>query len=111
MNVAPGSVKSNISNNQLNAFQIPENSLWKAYLPSMIRRINASQNQASMNTAEFAKRVVDRILENRRGAVQVRRHMVSHCIEGGNKLLFKFFLVVPGSWVSWLMWRIYGKTE
>ncbi|KAK1228513.1 NADPH-dependent 1-acyl dihydroxyacetone phosphate reductase [Marasmius sp. AFHP31] len=111
MNVAPGSVKSNISNNQLEGFQIPQDSLWKAYLPSMIRRINASQTQRSMDTAVFARRVVDRILEKRRGVVQVRGNVVSHIIEGGNSFLFKLFFVTPRSWLLRLMWRVYGKTE
>ncbi|KAL0578487.1 NADPH-dependent 1-acyl dihydroxyacetone phosphate reductase, partial [Marasmius crinis-equi] len=112
MNIAPGSVRSNITNTQLEGFAIPETSLWKAYLPSIIRRINASQTSSSMETGEFARRVVDQILEKRgrNGEVQVRRKMVSHLIEGGNKTFFKILRVVPRSWVLWLMWRIYGKT-
>ncbi|KAG7098971.1 hypothetical protein E1B28_000858 [Marasmius oreades] len=103
VNVAPAAVTSMISENQLTKFTVPEGSLFSAYLPGMIKRINASQGPKSMETREFARRVVRRVLS---------RRPPLHLMEGGqNKWLFKILAWLPRKWVLWLMWRTYNKTE
>ncbi|KAF9269991.1 oxidoreductase [Marasmius fiardii PR-910] len=102
VNVAPGSVTSNISQNQMSKFTVPEGSLFSAYLPGMIRRINASQGPKSMETREFARRVVKQVLS---------KSPPLHLIEGGNKWLLKIMVWLPRKWILWWMWNMFNKTE
>ncbi|CAE6456483.1 unnamed protein product [Rhizoctonia solani] len=61
MLVVPAGIKSNIADNS--TFQLPETSLYKAYLPSIAARLRVSQQPgASMPTATFANAVVQATL-------------------------------------------------
>ncbi|KAB5589601.1 hypothetical protein CTheo_6953 [Ceratobasidium theobromae] len=63
MLVIPGGVKSNIAKNA--EFELPETSLFKAYLPCVLDRIHLSQADGTMPTVQFADGLVKAVL--RRG--------------------------------------------
>ena len=66
LHLAPGGVATNISSNGLDGFSIPEGSLWAAYLPSMLRRVDLRLTPENTLTLEFfAKETVKKVLENR----------------------------------------------
>ncbi|KAK7463886.1 NADPH-dependent 1-acyl dihydroxyacetone phosphate reductase [Stygiomarasmius scandens] len=100
MNVAPGSVRSNISKNHEGRFRLPENSLYTAFLPNIIMRLNASQTQRTMSAESFAKLVVSRALS---------RDPPLHLTGGGNSFIFQIFKWLPRTWVLWYLWRLYSK--
>ncbi|KAF8898963.1 oxidoreductase [Infundibulicybe gibba] len=100
LHVSPGSVTSNISANQTSRFDLPAGSIYKAFLPNIIQRINASQGPHAMPTREFARRVVT-------GAMQKKppRYMTL----GGNSATFSFFKWLPRVWGLLILWRVYSK--
>ncbi|KAG8752099.1 hypothetical protein FRC11_008694, partial [Ceratobasidium sp. 423] len=53
MLVVTGGVRSNIANNS--SFTLPPTSLFQAYLPNIVGRLQLSQTGLSMPTAEYAK--------------------------------------------------------
>ncbi|KAI1316074.1 hypothetical protein EDD11_010463 [Mortierella claussenii] len=62
--VAPGAIKSNIGNNNLKAFHLPENSVYQSVLKYVMARANASQAPNSTPTAKFADHVVGKCLKS-----------------------------------------------
>ncbi|KAF8548695.1 oxidoreductase [Imleria badia] len=62
MLVAPGGVTSNIAKNQAATFTLSPTTVYKDYEPKIIQRMNASQGQGSMDTTEFAQKVVAQAL-------------------------------------------------
>ncbi|KAF9233624.1 hypothetical protein BU15DRAFT_90266 [Melanogaster broomeanus] len=62
MLVAPGGVISNIAQNQAATFKLSPTTMYKEFESKIIQRMNSSQGQGSMNTDEFARRVVERAL-------------------------------------------------
>ncbi|KAI8357148.1 hypothetical protein B0O80DRAFT_446649 [Mortierella sp. GBAus27b] len=56
--VAPGAIKSNIGDNNLKAFSLPENSFYQSVITYVMARANASQAPNATPTAKFAKHVV-----------------------------------------------------
>ncbi|KIK70766.1 hypothetical protein GYMLUDRAFT_32814 [Collybiopsis luxurians FD-317 M1] len=100
MNVVPGSVISQISNNMTESFNLPENSLYSAFLPNMIKRINASQTENSMPTAKFAKAVVSKALSKKPPL---------RFTAGGNSTIFSIFRWLPRVLVLGYLWRLYSK--
>lgn len=98
--VAPGAIRSNISNNQNTNFHVPDDSLYKDYVPQILRRIVASQGKNSMDTGAFAKVVVGETMKR-----SPRRYVTL----GGNSGLFRFFGWLPRTFVLWLLWRIYSR--
>lgn len=102
LHVAPGAVKSNISNNGAAQFSLPENSLWKEYLPDMIRRINASQGPKAMPNEAFAKRVVDKALNK-------SNSFYNYMTLGGQAFVFSILKWLPRLSVLRLMWKTYSK--
>jgi short-subunit dehydrogenase len=100
MLVLPGSVKSNLSNNQASLYTFPPNSLYAGYLDNIIARIHASQGRNSMATDEFAKQVVRKALGG---------SPPSHIRLGGNVLLFSILKWIPRAWTLWFMWKIHSK--
>ncbi|KAF5388504.1 hypothetical protein D9757_004602 [Collybiopsis confluens] len=100
MNVVPGSVVSHISNNMTSNFSIPEDSLYSAFLPNMIKRIYASQAGNSMPSAKFAKAVVSKALS---------KHPPLRFAYGGNSTAFAIFRWLPRALVLGYMWRLYSK--
>ncbi|KAF8349696.1 oxidoreductase [Amanita rubescens] len=63
MHVAPGAVKSNIADNAAAQYALPPSSLYKAYLPNIVKRMYASQGPGSMSTEKFAEDVVSKALK------------------------------------------------
>ncbi|GLB35945.1 putative short-chain dehydrogenases reductases (SDR) family protein [Lyophyllum shimeji] len=98
--VAPGGIQSNISANGMSRFKLPEGSLYTAFLPNIIQRINASQAPGAMPTDVFAKKVVTKALQKK---------PPSYFSTGANATLFAIFKWLPKSFVLWLMWRVYSK--
>ena len=102
LHVAPGAIKSNISNNGTTQFSLPENSLWKEYLPDMIRRIHASQGSSAMPNEAFAKVVVGK-------ALRKNNSFYSYLTLGGQAFLFSILKWLPRLTVLKLMWKTYSK--
>ncbi|KAH7870829.1 oxidoreductase [Lentinula edodes] len=100
MNVVPGSVRSNIANNMTQKFVLPENSLYSAFIPNIMKRINASQTEHSMPAAKFAKAVVSKALS---------RKPPLRFTAGGNSTIFAIFRWLPRVFVFRYLWRIYSK--
>jgi len=98
--VAPGAVKSNISNNQASRFSLPSDSLYKSFLHNIIERLHLSQTSNAMPSKAFAKEVVTKAL---------RRNPPSYMTLGGNSSLFSFVKYLPRTWVFWLLWRRFSK--
>ncbi|KAF7339276.1 Oxidoreductase [Mycena sanguinolenta] len=65
MYVAPGSVRSNIANNQAAKFSLQPGSLFTEFLPNIIQRMNGSQGPNSMPADKFAREVVRRALQKK----------------------------------------------
>ncbi|KAJ2914276.1 hypothetical protein MD484_g6117, partial [Candolleomyces efflorescens] len=102
LHVAPGAIKSNISNNGTTQFSLPENSLWKEYLPDMIRRIHASQGSSAMPNEAFAKVVVGK-------ALRKNNSFYNYLTLGGQAFLFSVLKWLPRLTVLKLMWKTYSK--
>ncbi|GJJ68593.1 1-acylglycerone phosphate reductase [Entomortierella parvispora] len=62
--VAPGAIKSNIGDNNLKAFHLPENSFYQTVIKYVLSRANASQAPGCTPTANFAKYVVAKCLKS-----------------------------------------------
>ncbi|KAI8601154.1 oxidoreductase [Dissophora ornata] len=60
--VAPGAIKSNIGDNNLKAFHLPENSFYQSVIKYVMSRANSSQAPNCTPTAKFAKYVVGKCL-------------------------------------------------
>jgi hypothetical protein len=98
--VAPAQVKSNIASTGASNFSLPENSMYKSYLPGMMERIYSSQGPKSMPTKVFAKRVVDKAL---------LPNPPLYLCDGGNAWLFKLFMWLPRVVTLAFMWRRFCK--
>lgn len=99
--VAPGGVISNLPTNS--KFELPSTSLFKAYLPAIVARLESSQKDGSMPTAAFASRVADAALA-RKGAPR-------YLTLGGNSGLFAVFKWLPKGLVLWILWRNLAKLK
>ncbi|KAF9426906.1 hypothetical protein BGZ94_005827 [Podila epigama] len=62
--VAPGAIKSNIGDNNLKAFHLPQESFYQSVIKYVMARANASQAPGCTPTAAFAKYVVDKCLKS-----------------------------------------------
>ncbi|KAJ7897090.1 oxidoreductase [Mycena olivaceomarginata] len=100
MYIAPGSVRSNIANNQASRFSLREGSLYTTFLPNIIQRMNASQGANSLPADKFARQVVARVLQKK-----PPRYLTL----GGNSTTFKVFSWLPKAWVLWALWRLYSR--
>lgn len=101
--VATGGVRSNLSVNHAASFPgLPENSLYKTYLPDMLRRIYASQSSDAMPSDEYARRVV---------AKSLQKTPPRYMILGGKSLLYRILLWIPRTITLWLFWRAFSRGE
>ncbi|KAH7334270.1 NAD-binding protein [Rhizoctonia solani] len=99
MLVVTGGVKSNIANNS--TFTLPPTSLYQAYLPNIVGRLQLSQTGPSMPTAEYAKGVVEAAL--RKGGPPRTLSI------GAHTSLFKVLRWIPRWVVMWYLWRRMGR--
>ncbi|KDN36842.1 hypothetical protein RSAG8_10540, partial [Rhizoctonia solani AG-8 WAC10335] len=99
MLVITGGVKSNIANNS--QFTLPSTSLFQAYLPNIIARIQSSQTGPSMPTADYAQGVVNAAL--RKGGAPRTLEI------GVHTMLFKIFRWLPRGLVMLILWRQLGR--
>lgn len=102
LHVAPGGVRSNIANNGIELFSLGENTLYSAYLPDIIRRINASQSPKSMPNNVFAEKVVKKVL-----ASKPPRYMTL----GHNATVFSIMKWLPRTFVLLFLWRSFSKRK
>ena len=64
LHLAPGPVKTRVTSNGLDSFSVPEGSLWAAYLPSMLRRIDLRLTpEMIVDLDYFTKESVKKVLE------------------------------------------------
>ncbi|KAI0784926.1 oxidoreductase [Abortiporus biennis] len=97
--VAPGTVQSNIADNQRRTFSMPENSLYKSYLDNIIDRIVSSQDWSSMPTKRFAKKVAKASLSSR---------PPRYLMYGGRTFIFSLFAWIPRFIALSLLWWRFG---
>ncbi|KAJ7751259.1 oxidoreductase [Mycena maculata] len=100
MYIAPGSVRSNLSDNQAARFSLAPTSLYTTFLPNILQRIHASQGANSLPADAFAKTVVRRVLQKK-----PPRYMTL----GGNSTAFAVFAWLPKGFVLWYLWRLYSR--
>ncbi|KAH0830120.1 hypothetical protein J3R83DRAFT_1458 [Lanmaoa asiatica] len=62
MLIAPGGVTSNIAKNQAASLTLSPTTMYKEYESKILQRMNDSQGRGSMDTNEFARRVVTQVL-------------------------------------------------
>ncbi|KAI0757784.1 oxidoreductase [Daedaleopsis nitida] len=99
--VATGGIRSKLSANQSAAFRgLPEQSLYKPYLPSILARIYASQSADAMPSEEYARRVVGKSLQKR-----PPRYMIL----GGKSVLYRLLWWIPRGVTLWLFWRMFSR--
>ncbi|KEP49918.1 short-chain dehydrogenase/reductase family protein [Rhizoctonia solani 123E] len=101
MLVVTGGVKSNIAKNS--SFTLPPTSLFQAYLPNIIGRIQLSQSGYTMPTAEYAKGVVEAAL--RKGGAPRTLAI------GAHTTLFRVLRWLPKGVVLWYLWRRMGRLQ
>ncbi|KAL5535791.1 AYR1 [Sanghuangporus sanghuang] len=99
--IAPGSVKSNLADNQAKIFNLPPTSLYKSFLQQMYKRMYTSQGRGSMPTSAFAKTVVERVTS--------RAGPPSYILLGGHTLTVRLLRWLPRCLVLWLVWRAFSK--
>jgi len=102
MLVAPGSVRSNIANNQQRRFNMPETSLYKAFLENIMERISTSQDLGTIPAEEFAKKVV---------TVAMLPNPPRYLTLGGTSFLFRILQWLPRFWVLTIMWRRFSRRK
>ncbi|KAL1748990.1 hypothetical protein HDZ31DRAFT_28574 [Schizophyllum fasciatum] len=100
MLVTPGGIRSNLANNGALAFKQPEDSLYKKYLPAILRRINLSQTTGPWSAEDFALDVVAKCL---------RKRPPAHVMNGKGWQAFYALKWLPRTWSLYLFRRIYMK--
>ncbi|KAK7686716.1 hypothetical protein QCA50_010316 [Cerrena zonata] len=99
--VAPGFIKSNISDNARAHFHVPEDTLYSSYTPQILKRLNMAKDSANaMPTAVFAEKVVKETIK-----ANPPRYMTL----AASSLLFRIFSWFPRVWVLTLLWRRFSK--
>ncbi|KAF8599710.1 NAD-binding protein [Ceratobasidium sp. AG-I] len=99
--IVPGGVISNIVKNS--KLELPPTSLFKAYIPAIVARLQLSQTPGSMHTNMFASGVVD--------AVMARKGPPRYLTLGWRSGLFAAFKWVPKRILLWYLWRKYSKVK
>ena len=100
LHVAPGGVKSNIAVNGVNRLTLPENTLYARFIHNIFERINMSQDSTSMESDEFAKRVVRNAL---------KKNPPRYMVLGGRSTLLSFLKWLPKRLVLYFMWRRFSS--
>ena len=100
MILSPGAVKSNLSKNHEQVFNLPQDSLYKGFLDQIIRRMHTSQTANAMPTAEFSQRAVAKILSS---------NPPLYVELGGSTGLTAFLKWLPRSLVLWIIWKSFSK--
>ena len=101
--LAPGLIQSKITSNSAEVFKVPEGSLWKPYLPQILRLMDDSQALDTMPTTQFAQETVNAILD--------KRGPPRYMSIGGHALLFKILLWMPRGLVLWFFWKKFGEAS
>jgi len=99
MNIAPGSVRSNIASNAT-GFSLSSTSRYTDFLPDMVRRMNSSQTRNAMPADQFARKVVGAALS---------RNPPTHMTVGGSAWVYKLLRWLPHTFVLWFSWRLFSK--
>ncbi|KAF8599709.1 NAD-binding protein [Ceratobasidium sp. AG-I] len=99
--IVPGGVISNIAKNS--KVELPSTSLFKPYLPTIVRRVELSQTSKSMPTAVFASQVADSVL-GRKGPPR-------YLTLGWRPSAFKTFKWLPRGLALWYLWRKFSQIK
>lgn len=102
MLLSPGSVTSNFSKNTEGVFSLPADSLFKAYLPGIMRRVYTSQKTRSMPADAFANDVVGKALQ---------KNPPTYFSSGGNSFIYYIMSWWPRSLALRFMWTQYNQTS
>ncbi|KAG2158500.1 uncharacterized protein EDB93DRAFT_674083 [Suillus bovinus] len=94
MLVAPGQVRTNITANQAATLELSPTSIYKPYFDRVYERLNGSQDKGSMDTDEFARRVVAKVLSP---------SPPTYMTLGGKSRLFGLFQWFPHWLVLWIV--------
>ncbi|KAG2365699.1 hypothetical protein BDR07DRAFT_1547932 [Suillus spraguei] len=94
MLVAPGQVRTNIAANQAATLKLSPTSIYKPYFDRVYERLNGSHAEGSMDTDEFARRVVPKVLSP---------SPPSYMTLGGKSRIFGFFHWLPHWLVLWIV--------
>ncbi|KAJ7608370.1 NAD-P-binding protein [Roridomyces roridus] len=98
--ICPGGIKTNVAENASARFALPEDSLYKVYLDTIVKRMWASQVPTSLTAEEFARIVVDKTFK--KGAP-------FYSTMGSHSAVFALFKWLPRMWALNFMWKTYGK--
>ncbi|KAJ7583922.1 NAD-binding protein [Mycena floridula] len=98
MLLSPGGVVSNVSNNSLKAYDMPENSLYRSYNDAIIYTVTASQakSKSPMPTGIFAEKVADKMLAQR---------PPQYFSIGAYTTRWRLFRILPRGWVLNFLWN------
>ncbi|KAH7923004.1 NAD(P)-binding protein [Leucogyrophana mollusca] len=103
MLVAPGGVRSNLAANQAATLELSPDSLYKPYINAILAIMNASRGKGSMDTAAFARRVVQKALSPKPPAYMTL---------GQESTVVAVLLWLPRRFVRWLVMRmVMGKPQ
>ncbi|KAG1754373.1 hypothetical protein EDB19DRAFT_1902523 [Suillus lakei] len=94
MLVAPGQVRSNIAANQAATLELSSTSIYKPYFDQIYERMNGCHAKGSMDTDDFARRVVAKVLSP---------NPPSYMTLGGKSRIFGFFHWLPHWLVLWIV--------
>lgn len=98
--VAPGFIKSNISDNARAFFHITEDTLYPSYIPQILRRLDMAKSSNAMPTDVFAEKVVNETIK-----ANPPRYMTL----ASGSLLFQVLSWLPRILVLTLFWRRFSK--
>jgi short-subunit dehydrogenase len=102
MHLAPGSVKSNLSQNHSRIFNLPPTSLYKSFLDDIVRRMYVSQSAGCMDTKVFAERAVKRILA---------RRPPRYLTLGGEVWAFRVLKALPRGIALAVLWWLFSRSK
>ncbi|KAF7364509.1 NAD-P-binding protein [Mycena venus] len=97
MLVCPGGIKTNVAKNASTHFELPPDSLYKKYLPNIMRRMYASQAPTALSAEEFAK-----IVAGKASSPYPPFYMTM----GFNSGKFAIMKWLPRMWVLNYMWKL-----
>ncbi|KAF9477507.1 oxidoreductase [Pholiota conissans] len=102
MHISPGGIKSHIADNGLARMQVAPDTLYTDYIPFIFKRIQSSQDSASMPSEVFASRVVAKALSKR---------PPRYITLGGNSGLFTLFKWLPRGLVLYFLFRSFSPRK
>ena len=100
--LAPGGVKSNIVANQLPRITIPDNTLWSAYKPAILKKLELVQENKPTPADVFSRQVVRAVLKP-----NPPRYLTLAKTSG----LYRVFQWLPRGLVLGFLWKKIGENK